>query len=507
MGRLRSSPYWSAPHLIVAAASAVLMARSLFLPKSLGPVATALVDSWGYNGTQVAAALLVIVFGRRSVPEKAAWTTLGAGILLWCTGNVWWSVFLDGKSDAVAPTISDLFWLISYPMMFFGLVRLLRARLGGIVPRAAILDGAIAGTIVSALVAALALEPLFFSATGASMQVVLWVSYPILDVALLGLIAGMASAAGFSVIRSLRSLIIGLNLFVVADGVYFYRLIWGGVPNAGWDTLWVVALAVVAFAPLTHRPVVRARDLRFGPSVAVASGCLALGLLVLGDVTRVDSIAIGLAVFTIILVIIRVASSFQHYQHLLDAQRSDAETDSLTGLGNRRRFMADLTDRSATQRPGILIMIDLDRFKEFNDAYGHVAGDELLTRFASTLRHGLQDYGEVYRLGGDEFCAVLDCLPGEPPSVVDGSMADLIAVAGASRIEFSYGSVSLYLEAPTLRECIALSDERLYAHKRLRKARLETHSLRSPSAPSVIPMNDAEWPGHTPAPQVAGTAG
>ncbi|HYW77237.1 MAG TPA: EAL domain-containing protein [Gammaproteobacteria bacterium] len=85
--------------------------------------------------------------------------------------------------------------------------------------------------------------------------------------------------------------------------------------------------------------------------------------------------------------------------------------DSLTGLGNRRRF-ADLTQQLSNEGgdAGALILVDLDDFKKVNDSLGHDSGDALLIEVAKRFRKTLRDSDNLARLGGDEFGIVLpDC--------------------------------------------------------------------------------------------------
>ena len=87
-----------------------------------------------------------------------------------------------------------------------------------------------------------------------------------------------------------------------------------------------------------------------------------------------------------------------------------ARHDGLTGLPNRamfdERFDAALTNAEETDNNLAVIAIDLDRFKEVNDSYGHAAGDVVLKTLASRLSDGLKDGEMVARLGGDEFAAL-----------------------------------------------------------------------------------------------------
>jgi diguanylate cyclase (GGDEF)-like protein len=86
-----------------------------------------------------------------------------------------------------------------------------------------------------------------------------------------------------------------------------------------------------------------------------------------------------------------------------------ARNDSLTGLPNRASFLERLSRQTATIRPGqtlALFALDLNRFKEVNDLYGHAVGDQLLCRISDHLREALRDGEFVARQGGDEFVAM-----------------------------------------------------------------------------------------------------
>lgn len=81
-----------------------------------------------------------------------------------------------------------------------------------------------------------------------------------------------------------------------------------------------------------------------------------------------------------------------------------AYTDELTGLANRRALERDLADQQASGRRYSVAILDLDRFKEVNDTYGHDVGDIALYEVADRLRSVAEDLGALAaRLGGDEF--------------------------------------------------------------------------------------------------------
>jgi two-component system, cell cycle response regulator len=104
-----------------------------------------------------------------------------------------------------------------------------------------------------------------------------------------------------------------------------------------------------------------------------------------------------------------------HHRHELRRLHREeavaARTDSLTGLGNRRAMDEELAALAARARRYDhrywLLLCDLDRFKDYNDGYGHPSGDEVLTTVAAALRHGLREGDPVFRYGGEEFLAVL----------------------------------------------------------------------------------------------------
>ena len=84
-----------------------------------------------------------------------------------------------------------------------------------------------------------------------------------------------------------------------------------------------------------------------------------------------------------------------------------ARTDSLTQLANRReleeRFAAELERSTRTARPLSIVVLDLDWFKEYNDRFGHSAGDRVLVLLAQALKRATRTSDVVARLGGEEF--------------------------------------------------------------------------------------------------------
>jgi diguanylate cyclase (GGDEF)-like protein len=152
--------------------------------------------------------------------------------------------------------------------------------------------------------------------------------------------------------------------------------------------------------------------------------------------------------------------------------REQAVTDALTGLGNRRRLSADLgiALEHAAETPALLLLFDLDGFKAYNDTFGHLAGDQLLTRLGAKLADAVAAHGSAYRLGGDEFCALLR-LDGEDVDDVIARAAAALRDSGKQfAIRASFGAVLLPHEADSPDHALQLADERMYAQKRGRAA-------------------------------------
>jgi len=95
-----------------------------------------------------------------------------------------------------------------------------------------------------------------------------------------------------------------------------------------------------------------------------------------------------------------------HHARAAGRHRHEANTDSLTGVLNRRALFSRLPETGIVTGLAV-VMFDLDNFKQINDRLGHAQGDVVLQHFAQVLRAELRDTDIVARLGGEEFCVIL----------------------------------------------------------------------------------------------------
>jgi diguanylate cyclase (GGDEF)-like protein len=152
--------------------------------------------------------------------------------------------------------------------------------------------------------------------------------------------------------------------------------------------------------------------------------------------------------------------------HLLDTSREEARTDALTGLANRRALIADLTavlDGDGGGR-AVLILFDLDGFKQYNDSFGHPAGDMLLQRLGVRLDAAVTPLGgTAYRMGGDEFCVLAPAEDSE--RAVWTAWTALQERGNAFEVGSSYGIAELPGEASSVAMALHVADVRLYDDK------------------------------------------
>lgn len=146
--------------------------------------------------------------------------------------------------------------------------------------------------------------------------------------------------------------------------------------------------------------------------------------------------------------------------------------DYLTGLGNRSSFEQDIQQAIAmSERKNVglvLLMFDLDNFKQVNDRFGHLDGDKVIRRFAAILRQAVRASDRCYRIGGDEFTVLLQPATDESAQHVARRVFQLMnsdQTLRTLKIGSSCG-FSGYQKGDTSTTLIDRADRLLYQHKR-----------------------------------------
>jgi diguanylate cyclase (GGDEF)-like protein len=194
------------------------------------------------------------------------------------------------------------------------------------------------------------------------------------------------------------------------------------------------------------------------------------------------------------------------------AMRHQAHHDLLTGLPNRLSFGARLeralAQATRTGRPGALLFIDLDRFKQVNDSLGHAAGDRLLKVVAERMRAVLRQEDRLFRMGGDEFTVILSAvdsaqetarlaerlrLAASQPVAIEGREASVGATIGIVLFPGSASGVG----TETADDLLRRADAAMYRAKAQGRG---THAFHGEVAPGpvVSPADLQARAGHAP---------
>jgi diguanylate cyclase (GGDEF)-like protein len=370
------------------------------------------IRDWVTSAVYILVGLIVSLRALRTTEARRSWMIFAFGISIYGMGNVLWAAWVEHLPNPPIPSICDGMWLTLYPACYLGILGLARVRERRVPPRIW-LDGLIAGLGVAAVGAAIVLRPVLASVSGNTAAIVTEMAYPICDLLLAALVVGVLALRGWRLDRMWAMLGAGFLALATADCMYALQVAGGAsapstATNLAYD-VGVLLLALAAWQPgeALERDTVPGTAVLGIPAAFTVS---ALGLLIYDHFSRLDPLAMALAMLTVLAAFARTAIAFRDV-HALAETRRQALTDDLTSMPNRRDFLARLREGIlASQASGTsvaLLIVDLDHFKELNDTLGHAAGDELLCQVGERLRAVLRSADTAARLGGDEFGVLL----------------------------------------------------------------------------------------------------
>jgi diguanylate cyclase (GGDEF)-like protein/PAS domain S-box-containing protein len=179
--------------------------------------------------------------------------------------------------------------------------------------------------------------------------------------------------------------------------------------------------------------------------------------------------------------VLGVARDISDRKAVEDRLVQQAHHDALTGLANRAAFMEHLTRalsrwQHRPEKRFAVLFLDIDRFKDVNDRYGHAVGDELLVAFAAALGRWLRPEDFLGRLGGDEFTVLLHEVAGPNDAVmvadriVSGLKQPFLLGVGPVSITASVGVAISSADLPTADLMLRTADAAMYRAKELGRA-------------------------------------
>jgi len=424
---------------------------------------------------------------------------LSLSLLFYATGAALFTYYEIVAHAQTFPSWADAGFLGSLILMCGATLALPGRPMPAVVRVRVLLDGlmTMAGLVTFSWL--FALGPTLLAGDQTPFAKILGAAYPVLDLAMMFCVIALSASSPDAGIRRVRGLLCaGVLAFVVADSAYLVMTV-NGTYHTGelTDVGWFVANLLTAQTAVSLRKLrrrstedeaaseVRAESLR---SASLARTMLpyalvpAVAALLLGvwrerlDPRLELGVYVGSGVLLALILVrqfLALAENSRLHRYLQNAYReleAHATTDAMTGLPNHRTFQARLRaallPAETEGGPTSLILVDVDRFKAYNDHYGHPAGDEALKIVAQTLRDGVREGDLAARYGGEEFAAVL------PRTTSDEAMAVAERIrAACEATEFPCRAVTLSIGIATAEEgadpgtLIEAADRALYAAK------------------------------------------
>jgi diguanylate cyclase len=434
--------------------------------------------------------VLSCVGARRMPPaRRRIWWAMAAAQGLFLTGDVLWTLFEDVLGIEPYPSVADLAYLLSYPALALGMMWLVRGRRRGR-DRAAFLDAAILTTGVTVVGAVFFVQPAATTGGPSTLDQLVGAAYPAGDLLVLAVLIRMLTSGTVRNV-SLWALVTGIVSLLVVDLSYVVSVLNdSGYP--GWiDYGYLLSYLLIGFAAVHPSAHVLSEPAPERPEQITAVRLVVLGAaLMLAPTADQVSQLLGLergtgswvvlvgGVLSAVFVMLRMWDLVTALQRKAVQLAALARKDPLTGVANRRTWDHELSRACAYAReqgtPLSVAVLDMDHFKLFNDAHGHVLGDLVLKETAAHWASILHGRGFVARYGGEEFAVLLP----------NTASTDAEAVLDRMRRTMSHDqtcSIGLAewngVESPA--DVFARADEALYHAKHQGRDRIAVHDGRS----------------------------
>ncbi len=374
-------------------------------------------DGWGVVAVDAVASAACLYRGFSRRLERRPTLILGFALLSWAIGDALITIESLGGGSPSVPSAADAFYILFYPLAYVATVELLQRGLGRLA-RPNWLDGVVAGVGAAALCATFAFHRIVDLVGGSALSTSVSLAYPIGDLLLLSLVIGGSVLLAGRFSASWVLLGGGLAVIVFGDTFNLFQSSqlatrFGADFNAAaWPSAIILMSMSVWVAPRPADPLREERTA--GMAMPGIASVAALAIIVVATSRHISEVATDLAIATLVLVGVRLAISARSLRVMTEERHRQANTDELTGLGNRRQlthvletFFAGEAENAGAPRRLAFLFVDLNHFKEINDTFGHPAGDELLRQLGPRLSAVVGTLGTVVRLGGDELGVVL----------------------------------------------------------------------------------------------------
>ncbi|MEP6815173.1 MAG: GGDEF domain-containing protein, partial [Marmoricola sp.] len=353
--------------------------------------------------------------------QRLSWLALALGLATWSLGEAVWCYYelWKGLDQTPFPSAADAGFLL-FPVGAGVALLLFPADHSGQSRTRLVLDGVLVAGSLFLVSWITALGNVYQAGADTRFALVVSVAYPIADLVIITMTIVVLARS-----RTTQRLVLGLlaggvMLMALSDSAFAYLIAAGEYRSGNLTDLgWVAAFGLLGLAALasTHQS-----SAELAPTQAPTSARLwlpYLPVLLAGAVAvnqAVPSLGSGpipaTAVTLVLTLLVRQFVALADNRRLLLTVARQAFHDPLTGLANRELFSDRLNHAVQRQRRELIplgvVGLDLDKFKQVNDTFGHPAGDELLIRVAERLTGAVRTTDTVARLGGDEFAVLIE---------------------------------------------------------------------------------------------------